>query len=515
MAQFVSRKKKPARRTSVSKAKLRDIGESSAQKPTQVSRSQLEEVIKTRPRVDFTDPLMRHSAMQAKGISLCAFLVTLAAFQRGLKVTFHYEFATKIKKYRNAQMQGHRGEQFTISDGSRTHTFSRTLGDLTTPEALVIGEDKHLTKIALKKFGVLTPDGIVCDKTQRALLEKFLNRNADRTFVVKPFDGTMGADVYTNLTRHEVLEKIETIESKRIIVEEYIVGDEYRSIVAGYRFVGTFVKTAANVVGDGEKTIKKLISIKNERRHNNPWLSKNLISDIDAISEFLSKSGRSLDSIPAVGEKVTLLGTSNGSRGGDPLPATSVEIVNKIAQVSVKACEALKIPVSGLDIILREEGGVLRPYVIELNQKPHIGAITFPMEGSGPGNIVGEAIIDFYFPETVGNRVFSRLTYDFSVIRNALHSTQVSEISLPLIENDWSVLRIEIRGNDRMKTLQKIDVAAKVSGVYVAKAKGSNDTIHLCISYSAFVFQRFLSLLPEPLRKPFAEQHVKQNPKVN
>ena len=514
MARLVSKQKKPARRTSISKAKLRDVGENAVQHPKHLSRSKLEEIVTKRPRVDFTDSLMRHSAMQAKGISLCAFLVTLAAFQRGLKVTFHYEMATKIQKFRHAIMQGHRGELFTISNGDRTHTFSRTLGDLIPQEAINAGEDKHLTKATLRSAGVRTPQGIVVSKEQTALIEKFVRHNSDKLFVVKPYNGTLGRDVHTGLEGHQVIEKVKLIPDNRLIIEEHIEGLEYRVFVVGYRFVASFLRAPASVIGDGESNIEKLISIKNEKRKLNPRLTDDLISDMSAVSKFLASTGRSLETIPGNGEKVGLLDTSSVLAGGDPVDTTH-EKIGDLAEMSEAACKAMDIAVSGLDVIVREENGQKVAYVLELNQKPHISAQPFPMDSAGSGNLVAEAIIDYYFPETVNYQTRPRLTYDFSVIRNALHSAQISEISLPLVPKDWSVMRIEVQGNDRMKTFQSINAAAKISGVYVIKAEGPNDTIQMCISYSAVVFNKFLSLLPEPLRKPIAEQHVKQNPRLN
>lgn len=474
----------------------------------QLSRAQHEEIVSKRPKVDFSDPFMRSSAMQAKGVSLCAYLVTLAAFQRGLKVTFHYQFATKFPKFRNAIIQGHRGEQFTISNGNRMHSFSRTLGDVIDPKAIAIGEDKHQTKAVLRKAGVRTPPGIIVNKDQITLVEKFIQNNPEKRFVVKPYNGTLGRDVYTNLRGSEVVEKFQLIKNDRLIVEEYIEGMEYRVFVVGYRYISCFLRAPANVIGDGENNIERLIEIKNAKRKTNPRLLDDMISDFEAISKFLAISGKTLKTVPSLGEKVVLLATSSVLAGGDPVDCTS-DPIGDLDVVAEAACKAMGIPISGLDVIVREEGGEHKAYVLELNQKPHINAQSFPMDTAGPGNIVAEAIIDYYFPETIQNRTFPRLSYDFKSIRNALESSQVAEISLPLIGNDWNVMRFELQGESAQRIYQVMDTASKISGVFIAKSVSDNNSILICLAYSAVVFTRFLQLLPEKLRQRIEAEDIK------
>lgn len=502
-------KKRVSRKTSRSKAKLRNIPEKKSIKLTQSSLIELHAVVTARPRVDFSDPFMRHSAMQAKGISLCAFLVTLAAFQRGLKVTFHYEFASKNEKFRKSIIQGHRGELFTISNGERTHTFSRTLGDMINPIALAAGEDKHLTKATLRRAGVQTPQGIVVSKDQESLVAKFIKNNTNKRFVVKPYDGTLGEGVYTNLLGSEVLEKLALIKSERLIVEEHIEGMEYRVFVAGYRYISCFLRAPANIIGDGQNSIETLISEKNARRKTNPRLVDDLISDFESVSKFLSITGRNLQTIPADGEKVILLPTASILAGGDPVDCTH-EIIGDLVDVSEAACKAMEIPISGLDIIVREEGGQKKAYVLELNQRPHINAHSFPMDTAGPGNIVAEAIIDYYFPETVRNRLFPELTYDFNAIRTALQSSQISEVSLPVIGDDWNVMRLRLEGDFAQKMSMTIAAAAKASGVFIVKTQAQRGAVLLCLAYSSIVFTKFIELLPQKIR-PFIEaKHVRE-----
>ena len=502
MARPGAQKRNNPRKSAIAKAALRKSaaggGLSQGHKPA--SKAELAEALAQRPKVDFLDPFMRHAAMQAKGISLCAFLVTLAAFQRGLKVTFHYERASFDPRFAKAKMQGHRGELFSISNGTRTHTFSRTLGDLTDPAANAIAEDKHLTKAALKRAGVRTPGGIVVDKSQTALVEKFLAQHPDKRFVVKPHDGSMGQDVHADLTAEQVPVAINSIKSDRLVVEEFVSGNEYRAFVAGNNYVAGSSRVPPNVIGDGSHSIKQLIQAKNGERAKNPRLSSNPIQELDAVAAHLKRTGLTLETVPSAGLRVELLPTASISRGGDPQDTTQ-SAPKVLADVSVAACEAVGLSVSGVDVIVAEEGGQSVGYVIELNQRPHIGSHSFPMEGPGQGNAVAEAIVDYYFSETIRDRTHPELAYDFAPIRAVLESGQISELSLPVIGPDWKVRRFTETGIAAKPMVNLIETAARTAGVFVMLSPRDKGGVELCLAYTPVNFCNMLDVIPVQFRR--------------
>jgi D-alanine-D-alanine ligase-like ATP-grasp enzyme len=502
MARPGTQKRKSPRKSAVAKAALRKSAGSvnAAQSHKPASKADLAEALAKRPKVDFLDPFMRHAAMQAKGISLCAFLVTLAAFQRGLKVTFHYERASFDPHFAKARMQGHRGELFSISNGTRTHTFSRTLGDLTDPAANAIAEDKHLTKAALKRAGVRTPEGIVVDKGQTALIEKFLAQHPGKRFVVKPFDGSLGRDVHSNLASDEVLSAVDKIPNGRLVLEEFIQGTEYRVSVVGGRHVAAYAKTRANVVGDGNLTIRQLITKKNQKRETNPRLYEALIRDLEKINTGLKQADLSLEATPREGEIVFLTEKLSILGGGDTEDVTDHVLPNLFA-AAVKASAAIGIASAGLDMILSGDGDCSVPYILEINQRPRIGSHSFPMEGPGQGNAVAEAIVDYYFPETIHDRTHANLAYDFAPIRAALDSAQISELSLPIIGPDWKVLRFAETGIAAKAMAQLIETAARTAGVFVMTAPRDKGGVEICMAYTPTNFRNMLGAIPAQFRR--------------
>lgn len=492
-----TRKPNSPRKLAFGKSALRrsaaGFGPAQTRKPA--PNAELAEALASRPKVDFLDPFMRHAAMQAKGISLCAFLVTLAAFQRGLKVTFHYERASFDPRFARAKMQGHRGELFSISNGSHTHTFSRTLGDLTDPAANAIAEDKHLTKAILKRAGVRTPVGIVAEKSQTALIEQFLARHPGKRFVVKPQDGSLSRGVSANISADEVRDLVVKRSDARLMIEEYISGRECRATIVNGRCIAVSWRKRPVVVGDGISTIRQLILVYRARLGaSNPHWDQ--LKDEGGISQFLARANLQLSSVIERGARVVLSNTAEGCIHHDVTDLIPPEVRLQLE----KAAGAVGLPICGIDMIV--EGGRVA-CILELNQRPYIGAHSFPTshETAGQGNAVAEAIVDFYFPETIRDKTHSALAYDIGPIRLALESAQISELSLPVIGPDWRVLRYVETGIAAKAMVKLIDTAARIAGVFITSAPHPKGGVELCLAYGPNNWRAFITAIPAQFKE--------------
>lgn len=460
-----------------------------------VSTLELAEARSRRPSVNFLDPFMRYASMQAKGIGLCTFLVTLAAFQRGLGVTFHYERASFDAKFGTAKMQGHRGELFSITNGTNTHIFSRTAGDLTDSGVNGISKDKHLTKAALKLAGVRTPEGIIIDKSQTALIEKFLVRHAGKRFVVKPHAGSLSIGVLADISAEDVISFVKEQSSARLMVEEFIRGTEYRATVVDGRCIAVVERVRPFVIGDGILTINTLVeNFKEKMKLNNPFW--NGLNDISLVENYIARQRRSLSDVLPENEKLQLINIADGSIMTDVTESVSSSVLTEAA----KSAKALGLCNCGVDLIATDEGKV---FVLEINQRSYIGMHSFPNVGAGQGNAVAEAIVDYYFPETINGPVHSTLAYNFAPILAALESAQVSDISLPVIGSNWNVLRFVATGMDPVSKNDIINVAARVAGIFVMSAPIGNGKVECCFAYAKPNWCIFLNSLPSELRAIF------------
>ncbi|GAA0468353.1 acylphosphatase [Alkalibacillus silvisoli] len=338
----------------------------------------------------------------ALGFQLDAYLMALEGWRRGLTLKWHVKDSEKFKDIRTwfVEKPGH---LFSLSSKEKTHYFFKTRGDLVSNAAVDIGKDKQQTKVHLEHKGVRTPQGQRIEQLDSIDTAKEVAGKVGYPLVVKPSDGSYGRGVMTNINSEEELEYAvqyiqNKLETSDLIIEEYIPGHEHRLYVVGDDVVGAMLREPANVVGDGEKTIRQLIDTKNEQKKQNPRLVSCLIKPSPEMRHFIEKKGYSLQSILPKGDKLYLTDKSNISIGGDPVSVTD-ELPQSIKDTAVAAVKAVPgLEHGAVDVMIDESGETPKAVVLELNPTAQIGGLVFPMKGKP--NDIPKAIIDHYFPET-------------------------------------------------------------------------------------------------------------------
>jgi cyanophycin synthetase len=84
--------------------------------------------------------------------------------------------------------------------------------------------------------------------------------------VFKPLDGNHGKGASINVkTFEEAVEAFAHAKkySRKIIVEKFITGYDFRVLVINNRFIAAALREPAHVIGDGKSTIKQLIDKEN------------------------------------------------------------------------------------------------------------------------------------------------------------------------------------------------------------------------------------------------------------
>jgi len=169
------------------------------------------------------------------------------------------------------------------------------------------------------------------------------------------------------------------------------------------KVVAVAERVPAHVVGNGRHTVAELIAEANldPRRGRGHGNVLTMIPADERTAEFLGQSGRTLDTVPATGERVFLRPTANLSTGG-----TSIDRTESIHPDNVTACEmaagVVGLDIAGLDVLtpdisvpFHENGAV----IIEVNAGPGIRMHTHPAEGK-PRNVPA-AILDMLYPSGV------------------------------------------------------------------------------------------------------------------
>jgi cyanophycin synthetase len=292
-------------------------------------------------------------------------------------------------------------EVFQLGLGRSLRRLDATMTDFTSVIATDITSDKHRTKRILARAGLPVPAGEV------AAIEEDAVRAARRIgfpVLLKPLDANDGRGISGRLETEEAVRAafpIAAAEHPTVVVERFAWGRDHRVVVVDGRVVAVAERVPAHVVGDGRRTIAALAEEENRNPRRDllgpdPTLVPLPLDDLTA--EFLARSGRSFETVPAAGETVHLRPTANISTGGTSVDRTD-EIHPRNAVLCVLAAAAVGLDIAGLDVLTDDisvpfdENGAT---ILEVNASPGIRMHTDPDVGT-PRDVPG-AVLDMLYP---------------------------------------------------------------------------------------------------------------------
>lgn len=284
--------------------------------------------------------------------------------------------------------------------GINQQRFQATITGNTSSIAVDIACNKELTKKMLEDAAIPVPSGslVVDEEGLESAIKKF-----GYPLVIKPLDGNHGKGASINVNDYETarigLEHAQKY-SRKVIVERYITGFDFRVLVINHKMVAAARRVPAHVVGDGELNIQALIDKENMDPRRG-YGHENVLTEIDVdkdTNELLEKLNYSLETIPHKGEIVYLKSTANLSTGG-----TSIDVTDMIHPENVQMAERVSriigLDVCGIDIMaenltqpLKESGGA----ILEVNAAPGFRMHLAPSEGL-PRNVAAP-VVDMLYP---------------------------------------------------------------------------------------------------------------------
>jgi cyanophycin synthetase len=291
--------------------------------------------------------------------------------------------------------------------GARQRRVMAAETDRTGAIAEAIAQDKELTRKLLTAVGVPVPQGRPVESAEDAWEAAC---DLGLPVVVKPQDGNQGRGVATNLTtREQVVAAYAAArkESPSVLVEQFIVGNDYRLLIVGDRLAAAARREPAQVVGDGVHTVAELVEIVNQdpRRgeHHATVLSK---IKLDAVAlGVLADQGLNPASVPAVGKVVLIRRNGNLSTGGTSIDVTE-RVHPEVVERAVEAAKVVGLEIAGIDVAAQDISHPLESQagaIIEVNAAPGLRMHLEPSVGvSRP---VGEAIINLMFRESDNGRI--------------------------------------------------------------------------------------------------------------
>ena len=249
-------------------------------------------------------------------------------------------------------------------------------------------ENKLVTKKILRDNGLRVPKGYEYTAAETAKADFPLFQG--KPVVIKPNQTNfgIGITILNDNTDKKIYQRAIDIafeHDSTILIEEFITGKEYRFFLIGNEVAGILHRVPANVTGDGVKSIRELVEIKNQdplrgKGYRTP-LEKIQLGEAEAI--FLQTQNKDFEYTPTLGETVFLRENSNISTGGDSIDFTD-KIPNSYKQIAIAAAKYLNVAITGLDMIIPDytQDATSDNYaIIELNFNPAIHIHCYPFEG--------------------------------------------------------------------------------------------------------------------------------------
>ena len=283
-------------------------------------------------------------------------------------------------------------------------------GNMTSHDSYIsplIMENKVVTKKVLAKVGFNVPQSVEFTSLEQAVASYPLFEG--RAVVIKPKSTNYGLGISIfqqgvhNCDDFAKAVEIAFREDKEIMVEDYLVGTEYRFFVLGEETLAVLLRVPANVVGDGVHTVAELVATKNDHPLRGDGsrtpLKKIALGDIEQLQ--LKEQGLTVDSIPAKDQLVQLRANSNISTGGDSIDMTD-EMHDSYKRLAVGITKAMGAAVCGVDLIIPNlkkpaEASLSSWGVIEANFNPMMMMHIFPY--AGKSRRLTQNVIKMLFPE--------------------------------------------------------------------------------------------------------------------
>lgn len=291
--------------------------------------------------------------------------------------------------------------------GKNQVRFRATMTERTNSIAVDIACNKEETKRLLQDAAIPVAKGVTISDPDGV---KDAVRHVGFPLVFKPLDGNHGKGATINVqTLEEAVAAFEYAQrySRRVIIERFITGYDFRILVIDHKMVAAALRVPAHVTGNGVNTVQELIDIENQdprRGYGHENVLTEITVDRDTL-DLLAKNKYTLETVIPNGEIVYLKSTANLSTGG-----TSIDVTDLVHPENVFTSERISrvigLDICGIDIMapnlthpFSENGGV----VLEVNAAPGFRMHLAPSEGL-PRNVAAP-VIDMLYPPGKSARI--------------------------------------------------------------------------------------------------------------
>ena len=291
--------------------------------------------------------------------------------------------------------------------GKNQVRFRATMTNHTSSIAVDLASNKDETKRMLHDAAIPVAKGVCISSIED--LESSVEK-VGFPLVFKPLDGNHGKGASINVkTMEEAVAAYEHAKkySRKIIIEKFITGFDFRVLVINHRFIAAALREPAHVVGDGVSTVEQLIEKENKDPRRG-YGHENVLTEISIdreTTEQLAKVNYTIETVLNKGEKCYLKGTANLSTGG-----TSTDVTDIVHPHNIFICERISrvigLDICGIDIMasnLSEPLEITGGVVLEVNAAPGFRMHLAPAQGL-PRNVAAP-VIDMLYPNGKSCRI--------------------------------------------------------------------------------------------------------------
>lgn len=300
--------------------------------------------------------------------------------------------------------------------GRRARWLDSSFTDITPSISTSLARDKSACVKVLQDAGLPAPRHELVSSADQALK---VAQSLGYPVVVKPANLDGGQGVFAGLRTPEAVERAYNEASKlsrRVLVEQFISGQDYRLQVYQGEVFWVVHRRPACVQGDGELTVVELISRVNAQRQQARGTSSpdhmaetgyaSLLLDDEAL-DWLGYQGMKPDSVPTLGQTVRLRGAANVGMGGtrEGVPLERVHPDNQ--SLAVQAAQCLRLDLAGIDLLvpdISQSWRVTGGGICEVNAQPqlsgHLQRLLLPKIVKGQGRI---PVMGLCLPDTAWN----------------------------------------------------------------------------------------------------------------
>jgi D-alanine-D-alanine ligase-like ATP-grasp enzyme len=267
--------------------------------------------------------------------------------------------------------------RITLPSG-RVRYFHRLQWDLNTMGAAAIAVDKDATSRVLKRFGHTVPTGRSFWYVGRLREGRDIGgaytyaKKLGLPVLLKPNDSSSDQHVSVAYTRAQFYAAAREVfaSSKKLLVQRIERGSDCSIVVLDGEVLMASEKTRPYVLGNGRSSIRTLIAT-SQRRSRASGHPTELRADDVRVGRHLAHSRKTLETVPAVGQRIELLPCGNLGVGGDVRVVTDV-LHPKLRALAIRVVGDMGLRLASVDLVLSRPSDEppKKCTVLELNSAP-------------------------------------------------------------------------------------------------------------------------------------------------